>query len=147
MLQVNCYNVNYTYDIRKYNHRTKTYIVTLTTTEEQSKQFVLAWLLEYRNLVIVAFRRITTAVHCSVELLQICHFRRIRWRRHPSNKLRVRPTLPRVVRKEHDSAIELFITINPLVKVASIKRTIRIGGGAMPKLTTKKSTTCGQRMP
>jgi hypothetical protein len=28
--------------------------------------------------------------------------------------------LPGVVRKEHDAAIELLITINPLVEVASV---------------------------
>jgi hypothetical protein len=76
--------------------------------------------LEYRNLVTVAFRRIDTTVQSYVKLLYICHFRRIRWRRHPSNKLRVQNTLPGVVRKEHDAAIELFITINPLVEVASV---------------------------
>jgi hypothetical protein len=76
--------------------------------------------LEYHNLVTVTFRRIDTTVQCSVKLLHICHFRRIRWWRHPSNKLRVQTTLPGAVRKEHDVTIELFITINPLVEVASV---------------------------
>jgi hypothetical protein len=68
----------------------------------------------------MAFTRIATTVQCSIKLLKICHFRRIQWQRHPSNKLRVRPTLSGVIRKEHDAAIELFITINPLVEVASV---------------------------
>jgi hypothetical protein len=76
--------------------------------------------LEHRNLVTVAFRRIAMTVQCSIKLLKIFHFRRIRWQRHPSNKLKVRPMLPGVVRKEHDAAIELLITINPLVEVASV---------------------------
>jgi hypothetical protein len=92
----------------------------LTTPVKSGKQSVLAWLLEYRNLVIVTFTGIDTTVHCSVKLLHICHFRRIRWRRHPSNKLRVRTTLLGVVRKEHDAAIKLFITIDPLVEVAFV---------------------------
>jgi hypothetical protein len=97
-----------------------TYIITLTTPVEGSKHSLLAWKLEYRNHVIVASKTIDKTVQSSINLLQFCHFKRVWWRRHPSNKLIIWTTLLRVIRKQHNARIKHFIAIDPLVEVASV---------------------------